>query len=205
MKNQLSLDVVILGLPGSGKGTIGSLFAHEIKRDHLSTGDMLRALDRESELGRKVFALIDKGNFVPDKLIAEMVKEVLKEKESVVLDGFPRTLSQLPIYDELCQKLGRQGLFIKLEVPSDIARTRLLARAVKEGRTDDSAEVIQKRMEVFQELTAPLIARLKKQKRLVLLDNTRPPVEVVSELNLIYKGELERRWEHNLGTGYDGI
>lgn len=155
---------------------------------------MLRALDRESALGREVFALIDQGNFVPDEMIAAVVAERLSAPDAragVLLDGFPRTLEQLPMYDELSKRLRRQGAFVGLRVPEEVAVERLLARG--EGRADDSPDVIKKRIEVYHQLTGPLVSELERQGRLSWVDGTLAPARVGSFLVALREGYTQAR------------
>jgi adenylate kinase len=133
---------------------------------------MLRALDPGSELGRKVFALIDNGNFVPDELIAEMLGERIQLSDCAfgsVLDGFPRNVSQAPLLDELLSSLDRgEALFFELAVDPDVAYARCVKRP--DGRADDSPEKIRHRIDLYFEQTEPLIDYYRERGQIVTLD-----------------------------------
>lgn len=150
----MPLDVVILGPPGAGKGTQAELIAADAGIPHVNTGDMLRAeRDAGSELGRRVEDLIARGDLVPDETVIEMIRERLSREDTApgfVLDGFPRTLVQAEALDGVLEELGRDGLSVALhfQLPDELAEQRLLARALQEGRADDTPEVIHHRMEV---------------------------------------------------------
>lgn len=181
----MTVDILPLGLPGSGKGTVAKILAERLSIPHVSTGDMLRALDRQSDLGSRVFARIDVGDFVSDELISEMVEErmILPDaKNGIILDGFPRTESQLPIYDALCARLGRTPLFVELKIPKKVATLRMQGRAEKENRADDTPEVIAHRLENYRVLTAPLVATLSLAGRLVVIDGDKTPDEVATAI-----------------------
>jgi adenylate kinase len=189
----MAVDFVPLGSPGCGKGTASKLIAATRGIPHISTGDMLRALDRDSDLGRRVFALIDDGDFVTDELAAEMVADRLSEPDAqagVVLDGFPRTLAQLPIYDELCARLGRTPVFVELVVPEAVTIERLHHRALTEGRADDTPEVILKRLGVYKELTLPMVVALREAKRLHQIDARVAPEAVAAAMLAIGPADL---------------
>ncbi|WP_026877477.1 adenylate kinase [Jiangella gansuensis] len=155
--------LLIMGPPGAGKGTQAELVAKRFGVPAISTGDIFRAnIAAQTPLGVEVKKYIDGGEYVPDELTNDLVRDRLAEPdaaEGFLLDGFPRTLSQVEFLD---QTLASQGTeldhVIVLTVDVDEVVKRLHKRAVEEGRTDDSEEVIRRRQEVYLEQTAPLIA-----------------------------------------------
>lgn len=181
----LAIDIVPLGVPGSGKGTVAKLLAAALDIPHLSTGDLLRALDRDCELGRQVFALIDQGNYIPDALAARLVESRLLEADTaqgIILDGFPRTLAQLPLFDQLSARNGREALFIELSCPLAVGAERMLRRGESGDRADDTPAVIARRLEVYSELTLPLVDELARQQRLLRVSALDPPALVAEQM-----------------------
>ena len=148
--------LVILGKQGAGKGTQCALLVEHFGIPHISTGDMLRASVSEgTELGLKAKAIMDAGDLVSDDLILGIVEERLAQPDAehgFLLDGFPRTDAQA---QGLVEMLAPQGidLAIDIEVPDDVVTQRMLAR----GRDDDTPEAIQRRLQLYQEETAPLL------------------------------------------------
>ena len=158
----MSLNVLILGPQGSGKGTQAARIATEYGIPHIATGDMFRAaIEAETPLGQEVEPILASGALVPDELTIRLIRERLSEEDAqdgFVLDGFPRNTAQAEALDELLEELGRPlDLVLDLQVPDEVCMERLLGRAEEEGRTDDSPEVIAKRLEIFHRETEPLI------------------------------------------------
>src|SRR4051794_14106893 len=176
------MRIVLLGAPGSGKGTQGHALAERFGVRHLSTGEMLRAeIAVGSELGLVVQDYVDRGELVPDELILRIVGVAVTEaarEGGYVLDGFPRTLDQAQRAHELAEQAGiTADAVVYLAVPDAVARERLIGRAG--GRADDRAPtVIERRLRVFHELTEPLLAYYAERGILVTIDATPPPDEV---------------------------
>lgn len=155
--------VLMLGAPGSGKGTQGKLLAQHLGIPQISTGDLLRAAIRDGKpLGVKAKGFMDQGALVPDDIILGLIEEILASpaaKNGVLMDGFPRTIPQAEAVDRLLKSKGKSvERVVLLEVADKELVDRLLARAAKEGRSDDNPESIKKRLQVYQEQTAPLIS-----------------------------------------------
>ncbi len=147
----MSLNVLILGPQGSGKGTQATRIASEYGIPHVATGDMFRsAIAAGTPLGQEVEPILASGALVPDELTIRLIRDRLSEDDArngFVLDGFPRNTRQAEALDDLLEELGRPlDLVLDLEVPDDICSERLVRRAEEEGRTDDSPEVIAKRL-----------------------------------------------------------
>ncbi len=159
----MSLNVLILGPQGSGKGTQAARIASEYAIPHIATGDMFRsAIAAGTPLGKEVEPILASGALVPDELTIRLIRERLSEddaRDGFVLDGFPRNAAQAEALDEVLDELGRPlDLVLELQVPDDMCMERLVGRAQEEGRTDDSPEVIAKRLQIFHRETAPLIS-----------------------------------------------
>ena len=155
-------NVMILGAPGSGKGTQGKILAGSLGIPQVSTGDLIRAaMKNGTPLGVQARAYYDQGALVPDELIFGLIQEILDSKaavKGVLMDGFPRTVPQADAVDRMLRAKGAKvDRVLLLEVDEKELIQRLLGRAEKEGRADDNAESITKRLEVFKEQTAPLI------------------------------------------------
>lgn len=155
-------NFILFGPPGSGKGTQSVKIAEKYNLAHISTGDIFRKNIREkTDLGLKVQSIIEKGELVPDELLVEILEDALDSFSGIngfVFDGFPRTLQQA---DDLFKVLKKRGdsvsLVLALEVNDHEIITRLLKRAEMQGRKDDTKEVIENRIKVYNSQTQPLI------------------------------------------------
>src|SRR5690606_38468856 len=185
--------VVMLGPPGSGKGTQARRLAEKYGIPHISTGDMFRAMKAEdTPLARKVRAIMEQGALVPDELTIEMVRERLGRADvraGAIFDGFPRTTEQADALARLLGELFGAELDVAflLDVPEEEILRRIGQRAEIEGRADDSGEVVHRRHQTYLEQTAPLIEYYRDRDKLVEVDGARP-VEAITE-------ELEARLE----------
>ncbi len=159
------MHVIILGAPGSGKGTQSAEITKRFSLKHLSTGDMLRAeINSGSELGLAAKAVMDEGNLVSDDIILGMVAEQLKNSEKGMLfDGFPRTIAQAEGLDKLlAEEKSEISHVIELDIDTEEIVERMLAR----GRDDDNEDTIRNRLAVFNKQTAPLIEYYRSQNKL---------------------------------------
>lgn len=179
--------LIFLGPPGAGKGTQAQTLAQHLHIPHISTGDIFRQAMRErSPLGMKAKDYVDRGELVPDQLVVDLVAERLKQSDTQsgwILDGFPRNLSQAVFLDELLKKLEPNSAgVVNLEVPDRVVVQRLLARAEKEGRTDDNEEVVRRRLEVYRQETEPLINFYRDRQQLISVNGNQPLEKVTSDL-----------------------
>ena len=157
----MSLNVVIFGAPGSGKGTQSIMIAEKFGLKHLSTGDLLRAeQEKGSELGQKIAGFTSQGNLVPDALIIDMLANVLDEQPTdtgFIFDGFPRTVAQAQALKEMLAKRNKGvSIMLDLMVDENELVKRLLNRGLTSGRADDNEETIQRRIQVYHSKTAPV-------------------------------------------------
>ncbi len=183
----MPLDVLLLGVQGSGKGTQAKRLASEYGLAHLSTGDILRqAIAEGTELGHRVKPIYDAGDLVPDDLMIELIRERLQSPEAAegfILDGFPRTMAQADALDSMLAEINRPlAAVLELQVPDDVAIERLRKRAVEEGRSDDTPEAISKRIELYHEQTKPLVSHYRLAGNLVGIHGDRPENEVFAEI-----------------------
>lgn len=172
-----------MGAPGAGKGTQATALAERYGVPAISTGDIFRYNIRgETPLGLKVKSLIDAGEYVPDDVTEEIVAARLAEEDcepGFLLDGFPRTMHQVYFLDRYLKERGqRLDAVVSLHVEPEALVDRLLARAAKEGRADDNADTIRRRMEVYAGQTAPLLFHYESKGLLVDIDGTGPVDEV---------------------------
>jgi adenylate kinase len=155
--------ILLLGAPGSGKGTQGRILAERLGLPKITTGDILRAAVKAgTPLGREAQRHMDRGRLVPDQVILGLIQEELAKPEAragAVLDGFPRTAAQAALVDRVLAERGQRLTHVLLlDVPEEELVRRLLARAGAEGRSDDTPEAIKTRLQVYQRDTAPLVA-----------------------------------------------
>ena len=155
--------ILLLGAPGSGKGTQGLILSRRLGIPKVATGDILRAaMKAGTRLGNEAKRFYDAGKLVPDTVILELIKTELAKPEAqqgAIFDGFPRTAAQAELVDKTLATRGqRLNHALLLDVPEEELVRRLHARALKEGRTDDTPEAIRTRLLVYQQETAPLIA-----------------------------------------------
>ena len=168
-------NLVLFGPPGSGKGTQAGMISEKYDLAHISTGEIFRReIKNETEFGKRVRGIIEKGELVPDALLIDILKSVLEKRNhqnGVIFDGFPRTLQQAADLDLMMIELGKKvNLVLALEVDEEEIVKRLLKRAVLEGRKDDTEDVIRKRMSVYHSQTAPLISYYKKQDKFISIN-----------------------------------
>lgn len=155
--------ILLLGAPGSGKGTQGQLLAARLAIPKIATGDILRAaMKAATPLGRDAKRYYDAGKLVPDAIILDLIKHELAKPEAqagAIFDGFPRTAAQAELVDKILAQRGQRVTHVLLlDVPEEELVRRLHTRAMQEGRIDDSPEAIRTRLVVYQKDTAPLIA-----------------------------------------------
>lgn len=178
---------ILLGPPGSGKGTQAKRLAMKHRVAHLSTGDILRAeVAAGTELGRKAKANMDAGDLVPDQLILDMIRrrlEAMGAKAEFILDGFPRNTAQADALARMLEDLKLSlDRAILVEVSDTEIRKRLVGRAELEHRSDDSDDVIAHRLEVFRKQTAPLVEYYERRGLLTRLNGERSIDVVFDEM-----------------------
>jgi adenylate kinase len=157
------VNVIVLGPQGSGKGTQAKKIASTYGVPHIATGDMIREMkERPTELGRELREVYDRGDLVNDDMMIRLIRDRLDRGDTLpgfVLDGFPRTLVQAEALDDLMSELGRRiDVVFEFQVPNRRQLLdRLLKRAAEENRSDDTPEAIQRRLDLYEAETAPLV------------------------------------------------
>lgn len=175
--------IVLLGAPGSGKGTQSVRLASALGVPAVSTGEMLRAaVSAGTPLGERVGDILATGELVDDATMAEVVRERLAQADAnrgCVLDGYPRTRAQADTLDAILEATGVSvDAVILIEVPEP----ELVRRALGRQRADDTEEVIKTRLEVYLENTAPLIEHYRRRGLLQPVDGDRPIPEVAAAI-----------------------
>jgi adenylate kinase len=153
----------LIGTPGAGKGTQAQRLSETFGIPAISTGDIFRHnVKNETELGKLAKAYMDRGEYVPDSLTNDLVRDRLLQADAAdgfLLDGYPRTADQVAELDDiLAEKSQHLDAVVILSADVDEVVRRLLNRAIEQGRADDTEDVIRHRLEVYEEQTAPLIS-----------------------------------------------
>lgn len=208
------MRILIFGAPGVGKGTQAKILSTKLHIPHISTGDLLRrAVSKKTPLGLKAKELIDNGNLVPDDLMGGIISEELqdpKTREGFILDGFPRTLPQVKILEDIFKSHNIEDYFvIILEVEDDVLVQRLSLRRMCSAcgniinlnylkdsskcpscgskntfvkRKDDDETVVRNRLSVFHGLTEPVISHYREYNRVITIDGMLPVEEVTEKI-----------------------
>jgi adenylate kinase len=207
------VNAIIFGAPGSGKGTYASRLKTKLRLEVISTGDIFREiLKKETEFGKKVKQFVEKGLLVPDEIVNEILRKTLSELPSgkgIILDGYPRTIAQA----EILKEIVKIDVILLQNVPDWIIIERLSSRRICKNcnevynirflkpkiegtcdkcggqlyqRPDDTAEVIKKRIQLYQKMTSPIIDYYKEKKtpfiisKITALDT--PPEQIVEKI-----------------------
>jgi adenylate kinase len=186
----LPVRLLLVGAPGSGKGTQAELLSQKLGLTHLSSGDLLRQhIENGTAIGKTVQQYVRRGDLVPNAIVMDMLRKPVLEaagRGGYILDGFPRTVEQAKEAYETAKELGVEvQVACHLDVPEDELVRRLLAR----GRgSDDTEDVIRHRLEVYQEQTLPMLDYYADREELIVVDGTQP----VEDVNADLLRELER-------------
>jgi adenylate kinase len=166
---------LLIGPPGAGKGTQAARLAEAYDIPAISTGDIFRFnVKNETELGKLAKSFMDRGEYVPDSVTNDLVRDRLNHSDAAagfLLDGYPRTADQVAELDRILEGFGKKlDAVVQLTADTDEIVRRLLNRAIEQGRSDDTEEVIRRRLEVYEAETAPLISVYASRGLVVMVD-----------------------------------
>lgn len=181
------IRLLLIGAPGAGKGTQAEKLSAAYSIPAISTGDIFRHnVKNETELGKQAKAFMDRGEYVPDSLTNDLVRDRLSKtdaKEGFLLDGYPRTAEQVVELDSILETQGNKlDAVVQLTADTDEVVRRLLNRAIEQGRTDDTEDVIRRRLEIYEEQTAPLTSVYAERGLLVTIDGLGEVDEVTGRI-----------------------
>jgi len=194
------MKLILLGPPGSGKGTVAEKLEKEFGWFHLSAGAVLREeVEKKTSLGKEIKKYIDKGNLVPDQLVTEIVKMELQGKNDFILDGFPRTVQQAEamrgvkvdtiLHLDLSENAAIKRFAGRRKCPKGHGYHLIYLPPKKKGkcdvdglplsrRVDDEPKVVKERFKIYHRQTAPVAEYYKKKKKLIMVDANGTPEEV---------------------------
>ncbi len=202
------MNIVLLGAPGAGKGTQAQKLVEDYGFAHISTGDLLRAAVKAgTKLGVKAKSYMDEGKLVPDKLVVDLVTERLADDDTLkgfILDGFPRNTAQAVTLDSALSEMGRNlDAALLVDVKAEVIVKRLSSRRTCRDcgytapagvdkcpacggemyqRDDDKPETIQKRLDVYETQTSPLVEYYRGKGLLKVVDGDRPVDDVYNDV-----------------------
>jgi adenylate kinase len=181
------MKLLLIGPPGAGKGTQASKLSEVFGIPAISTGDIFRAnVKNETPLGLEAKSYMDRGAYVPDDLTNQLVRDRLQNPDcgnGFLLDGYPRTSDQVNELDEILRETDSSlDAVIQLTADTDEVVRRLAKRAIDQGRSDDTEDVIRNRMAVYEDQTAPLISMYAARGLLIMVDGLGEIEEVTSRI-----------------------
>lgn len=188
------MNIILLGAPGSGKGTQSIILNKKLGLVQLSTGEIIREnIEKKTKLGLQVKNLVDNGEFVSDEIILSIISKRISEDDcskGFILDGFPRNLNQASKFDEiLLEKNKKIDFVIELNVSKKNLYKRIENRAIEsnEARADDKEEILKNRLNIYDEQTKPLVPYYKKAELHFVVDGMKSIDEISLEIEKIIK------------------
>ncbi|MCL1635477.1 adenylate kinase [Luteimonas sp. SX5] len=181
------MRLVLLGAPGSGKGTQAAKLKQHLQVPHISTGDLLRAeVAAGTPLGLEAKVIMARGDLVSDEILLGMLEDRFSRPDTAngfILDGYPRNLAQAAALDKLLQRIGQPMDFaLQLDVDNELLIDRIAGRAKAEGRDDDNPESVRKRLQVYDQQTAPVIEFYRQHGQLTVVDGVGSMDEVFNRI-----------------------
>ncbi|NET33182.1 MAG: adenylate kinase [Cyanothece sp. SIO1E1] len=177
------MRLAILGGPGAGKSTQAEQLCRYLDIAWISTGDMLRgAIATQTELGAQVKAYVEKGDLVPDEIMIELIRQRLLQPDVLkgwLLDGYPRTAFQAEELDFLLDALGQK---LDRVIWLEVAEAELMQRSIERSRLDDQPDAVQRRIELLQARTIPILEYYEYRQRVLKIDGNQAPEQVQQEL-----------------------
>ena len=182
------MNLIIFGPPGAGKGTQSSFISKKYNLYQLSTGEILREqIRRKTELGIKISPTMNSGSFVSDEIVSELIEKFIKDekyKNKIIFDGYPRSLDQVKILENLLMKYKQKiDVVLKLSVSMETIKKRIAERRSLEKRTDDYDEIAIKRFKTYEKTTEPVIEYYKKINLLKVIDGERSIEQINKEIS----------------------
>ena len=179
--------LLLIGMPGAGKGTQAEKLSQAFGIPAISTGDIFRHnVKNETELGKQAKAFMDRGEYVPDSLTNALVRDRLSHADAAqgfLLDGYPRTADQVVELDDILGEHSQKlDAVVMLTADVDEVVRRLLNRAIEQGRADDTEDVIRRRLEVYEQQTAPLVSVYAARDLVVTVDGLGEVAEVTARI-----------------------
>jgi adenylate kinase len=202
----MTMILILLGAPGTGKGTQAQVLCKRFSIPQISTGDMLRAGKKAGPLDPKYLAIMDAGGLVPDEAVIELIDRRIDEPDAApgfLLDGFPRTVPQAEALEQLLQRRNRKiDRVIQLDLPRSMIEERTIHRradirtgqiyhlkynppppdAELEHRADDQPEAVNRRLDAYEALTAALLPYYEKTGLLQRVDGVGKPEEITTRI-----------------------
>lgn len=181
------MRLVLLGPPGSGKGTQAVRLKEHLQVPHISTGDLLRAeVAAESRLGIEAREVMARGELVSDEILLGMLENRFSQEDTkggFILDGYPRNLAQADALTALLERIGQpMDAAVQLDVPSELLVERIAGRAQAEGRADDTPESVRTRLKVYSDQTAPVVDFFRQRGKLSVVDGVGSLDQVFSRI-----------------------
>ena len=176
------MRLLLIGAPGAGKGTQAVQLAERLGLTHISSGDLLRQhVTDETALGKQVKKFVSRGDLVPDQVVLDMLRKPIvaaSQAGGYVLDGFPRTVDQAKVAYDTARELG---VAVQIAIHLHVERDELVRRLLARGRgSDDTQEVIEHRLEVYEDKTRPMLDYYAQRERLVTVDGAQPADQVTA-------------------------
>lgn len=181
------MRLVLLGAPGSGKGTQAARLKEHLQVPHISTGDLLRAeVAAGSKLGLEAKEIMARGELVSDAILLGMLEDRFSRDDTrggFILDGYPRNLAQADALNALLERIGQpMDAAVQLEVPTELLVERIAGRAAAEGRADDSPDSVRTRLQVYNDQTAPVVDFFRQRGKLSVVDGVGSLDEVFTRI-----------------------
>ncbi len=188
MADRVKVNIIIFGPPGAGKGTQAKFLVEKLNSFQVSTGDMLRdEINKDTEIGKKIINNMNEGKFVNDEIVNKLLEQIIfdeKKKNKLIFDGYPRTINQAKNLDGLLTKSNQKINYIFfLNVNKDSIIKRIEKRKIVEKRSDDNANTILKRYDIYMNETKPILDFYSSKKEFHEIDGSLKIDEIRGKIN----------------------